>query len=207
VVTAHADIFRDLCENRCQFRHCQHALTGLMVLDNTSLTHISRCVLESADQTNLSRFFAEAPWCHDRVTDRRLPSLLQQTQAVRGPQADARLLLDDPLGEPVGSLFDSVDRHANHGEDTSPLAHNPGTSHDGRGPVRFPVDLRLSRRYEERTPWEDCVRTHAPGRPLPTPKKARARLHQAVGPMVLTDAALQKLQQPLQTQIARGIAV
>src|SRR2546427_449850 len=48
IVTAHADIFRDLFENRCQFHHFQHYLTGLIVLDNKSLANITRCVLESA---------------------------------------------------------------------------------------------------------------------------------------------------------------
>src|SRR5712692_6592476 len=154
VVTAHADIFRDLFENRCQFRHFQHDLTGLMVLDNKSLTNISRCVLESADKTNLSRFFSEAPWFQDRVHDRRLTYLLQQTKAVRGPQADALLILDDTLCEQVGSLFDYVDRHYTHGAATYPLAHNPVTSPYVSGPVRFPVDLRWYRRSEECTRWE-----------------------------------------------------
>ena len=48
-VTAHADAFHDLFENRCQFQHFQHYLTGLMVLPNKSLTNIARCILESAD--------------------------------------------------------------------------------------------------------------------------------------------------------------
>jgi hypothetical protein len=39
-VIAHADAFRDLFENRCQFRHFQHYLTGLMVLPNKSLANI-----------------------------------------------------------------------------------------------------------------------------------------------------------------------
>ena len=64
VVTAHADIFRDLFVNRCQFRHFQHYLKGLIVLDNNSLTNISRCVLESADKTNLSRFFSDGSSPH-----------------------------------------------------------------------------------------------------------------------------------------------
>jgi SRSO17 transposase len=72
IVTAHADIFRDLFENRCQFHHFQNYLTGLIVLDNKSLANITRCVLESADKTNLSRFFSEAPWFQDRVNDRRV---------------------------------------------------------------------------------------------------------------------------------------
>jgi hypothetical protein len=118
-------------------------LPGLIVLDNKSLAHITRCVLERADKTNLSRFFSEAPWFQERVNDRRLTYLLQQTQAVRGPKADAVLILDDTLCAHVGSLFDEVDRHDHHGHDTYPRAPNPVTSYYGSGPVRFPVDLRL----------------------------------------------------------------
>ena len=171
IVTAHADIFRDLFENRCQCRHFQYYLTGLIVLDNKSLANITRCVLESADKTNLSRFFSDAPWFQKQVNDRRVASLLQQTKEVRGPKADAALILDDTLCAQVGSLCEYVDRHDNHGDDTYPLAHNPVTSSYVRGPVRFPVALRLSRRYEACTPWEACVHQHFPDRLMPTKKR------------------------------------
>src|SRR5713101_9597037 len=125
IVTAPAAILRDLFEHRCQCQHFQHDLTGLIVLDNPSLATITRCGLESADKTHLSRFVSDAPWCQDRVNERRVAYLLQQTQAVRSPKADALLMLDDTLCEHVGSVFDYVDRHDNHGDDTYPLAHNP----------------------------------------------------------------------------------
>jgi hypothetical protein len=205
IVTAHADIFRDLFENRCQFRHFQNYLTGLIVLDNKSLANITRCVLESADKTNLSRFFSEAPWFQDRVNDRRLEYLLQQTKEVRGPKNDALLILDDTLCEHVGSLFDYVDRHYNHGEATYPLAHNPVTSHYVSGPVRFPVDLRLYRRYEEITQWETFVQKHFPARFIPTTKKERARLHKEVDPVLLADPDFQTLHQQFRTKIDLGI--
>jgi len=205
IVTAHADIFRDLFENRCQFRHFQHYLTGLIVLDNKSLANITRCVLESADKTNLSRFFSEAPWFHDRVNDRRVEYLLQQTQAVRGPKADAILILDDTLCEHVGNLFDYVDRHYDHGDDTYPLAHNPVTSHYVSGSVRFPLDLRLYRRYEELTHWEGFVRKHFPDHPIPTTKKERARLHKIVDPVLLDDLDFEQLHQQFRTKIDLGI--
>ena len=207
IVTAHADIFRDLFENRCQFHHFQHYLTGLIVLDNKSLANITRCVLESADKTNLSRFFSEAPWFQDRVNDRRVEYLLQQTKAVRGPKADATLILDDTLCEHVGSLFDYVDRHYDHGDDTYPLAHNPVTSHYVSGPVRFPLDLRLYRRYEELTHWEAFVHKHFPDRLIPTTKKDRARLHKEVDPVLLDDANFQQLHQQFRTKIDLGIAL
>src|SRR5262245_28211020 len=143
IVTAHADILRDLFEHRVQVRHVQHSLTGLSVLDNKSRANITRCVLASADKTNLSRFFSEAPWFQDQVNDRRRTYLLQQTQAVRAPKADGALGLDDTLCEHVGSLFDYVDRHDTHGDPTYPLAPNPVTRHYVSGPVRFPVALRL----------------------------------------------------------------
>jgi hypothetical protein len=106
IVTAHADIFCDLCENRCQFRPFQHDLTGLSVLANKSIAHITRWVRASADKTHLSRFFSEAPGFQERVNDRRLTARLQPTQAVRSPKAAALLSLEDTLGEPVGSLVD-----------------------------------------------------------------------------------------------------
>ena len=205
IVTAHADAFQELFENRRQFQHFQNYLTGLIVLDNKSLTNITRCVLESADKTNLSRFLSEAPWFQEQVNDRRVAYLLQQTKKVRGPQADSALILDDTLCEHVGSMFDYVDRHYNHGDATYPLAHNPVTSHYVSGPVRCPVDFRLSRRYEELTHWEEFVHTHFPDRSIPKTKKDRARLHKEVDPLLWEDPAFQKLHQQFRTKIDLGI--
>jgi hypothetical protein len=105
IVTAHAALFRDLFEHRGPFQHFQHDLPGLIGLDTKRLTNLTRCVLDSADKTNRCRFFAEAPWFQDRVNDRRVEYLLQQTKAVRSPKADALRMLDDTLCEHVGSLF------------------------------------------------------------------------------------------------------
>ena len=207
IVTAHAAIFRDLFEHRCQFQHFQHDLTGLIVLDNTSLANITRCVLESADKTNLSRFFSDAPWFQDRVNELRVAYLLQQTQAVRSPQADALLRLDDTLGEPVGRLCDYGDRHDHHGEETSPLAHHPVTSPYGSGPVRFPVDLRLDRRYEECTRWAAYVHNHFPAHPIPTKSQERARLQKAVAPLLVAAPDFQQLPQQCRTKIDLSIAL
>jgi len=187
LVVTHGAAFRDLFENRCQFRHFQNYVTGLMVLDNKSLANIARCVRDSADKTNLSRFFSEAPWFQAQVTTRRVRYLVQQTKAVRRPKAQSALIVDDTRCEHVGSLFEYVDRHYNHGEDTYPLAHNPVTSHYVSGPVRFPVDLRLYRRYEEFTAWEAFVQNHFPDREIPRTKKARTQLHKEVDPVLLAD--------------------
>ena len=205
LVTAHADVFRDLFENCCQFRHFQNYLTGLIALSNKSLTNIARCVLESADKTNLSRFFSEAPWLQEQVNDRRISYSLEQTVAQRRPVGESALILDDTLCEHVGNMFEYVDRHYNHGEDTYPLAHNPVTSHYVSGAVRFPLNLCLYRRYDEFTQWEAFVRKHFPGREIPTKKKERTRFHKEVDPVLLKDPEFEALHQQFQTKIMLGI--
>ena len=205
VVTEHAAVFRDLFDNQCQFRHFQHYLTGLIVLPNKSLANMARCILESPDKTNLSRFCSEAPWRADEINGRRIRFMLQQTKPHRRRRRESLLALDDTLCEHVGSLFDYVDRHYNHSEGTYPLAHNPVTSFYVSGPVRFPVGLRLYRRYEELTQWEASVAKQFPDLKIPTDKKGRNRLHKQGDPVLLQDPEFRARHEQFRTKIALAI--
>jgi hypothetical protein len=205
LVSRHAPAFRDLFGNRCQFQHFQEYLTGLMVLDNKSLRNMARCIVDSADKTNLSRFLPEAPWDEAAINGRRVQYPLAQTARQRRPASDSALVLDDTLCEHVGSLFDHIDRHDNHSDGTYPLAHNPVTSFYVSGPVRFPVDVRLYRRYEELTRWAAFVAKHCPDRPIPTAAKERAKLRQAIAPTLLADPEFQALHDQFRTKIALGL--
>jgi hypothetical protein len=82
-VAAHAPEFRDVFNNRRQYQHFQNYLTGLMVLDDKSMANIVRCVVESADKTNLSRFFSEAPRYAEEANKRRVKYMIQQTAPYR----------------------------------------------------------------------------------------------------------------------------
>jgi DDE superfamily endonuclease len=205
VVTDHTGVFRDLFDNHCQFRHFQHYLTGLIVLPNKSMASITRCILDSADKTNLSRFLSEAPWREDAVNRRRIRYMLQETKPHRHRRPESIVVLDDTLCEHVGSLFDHVDRHYNHSDGTYPLAHNPVTSFYVSGPVRFPLGLRLYRRYEELTQWEATVAKHFPEIKIPTEKKARHRLHQQVDSVLLQDPDFRARHEQFRTKIALAI--
>jgi len=205
VVTDHTAVFRDLFDNQCQFRHFQHYVTGLIVLPNKSMANIARCILDSADKTNLSRFLSAAPWRQDEVNGRRIRFMLQQTKPHRRRRGESIVAIDDTLCEHVGSLFDYVDRHYNHGEGTYPLAHNPVTSFYVSGPVRFPLGLRLYRRDEELTQWEAAVAKHFPDVKIPADKKARNRLHQQVDPVLLQDPDFRARHEQFRTKI--GLAI
>ena len=54
VVADHAAVFRDLCENHCQFRHVQPSLTGLTRPAPTSAGPVSRAAAWRAPTTPLS---------------------------------------------------------------------------------------------------------------------------------------------------------
>jgi SRSO17 transposase len=202
VVMEHTAAFRDVFENRKQFRHFQNYLTGLLVLDNKSLANMSRCILDSADKTNLSRFFSEAEWFQDEVNTRRIEYLLEQTNGHRAPATESCLLLDDTLCEHVGSLFEYIDRHYNHCDSSYPLAHNLVTSHYVSDAVRFPVDARLYRRYEEITQWELVVKQSFPDREIPHDKKARAKLHKELDPTLLQDPEFARRAAQFHTKIS-----
>jgi hypothetical protein len=131
--------------------------------------------------------------------------MLQQTTPHRRRRLESLVVLDDTLGEQVGSLFDDVDRHDNHSDGTYPLAHNPVTSLSVSGPVRFPLGLRLYRRYEELTQWEAAVAKHFPELPIPRENKARNRLHTQVDPVLLQDPECRARHAQFQTNIALAI--
>lgn len=205
LVKVHGEAFRDLFENRRQFEHFENYVTGLMVLDNKTLTNMARCMVDSADKTNWSRFLSEAPWAEQAINARRISYLLEPTQKLRRSGAESVLVIDDTLCEHVGSLFEYIDRHYDHGEDRYPLAHNPVTSFYVSGVVRFPVDLRLYRRYEDVTNWESFVKTHFPERTIPTQKKERGTLHKALEETLLQDPAFHALHEQFRTKIALAI--
>ena len=125
VVAQHSTAFRDLFENQPQFHNFQNYLTELIVLENKSLANISRCVLDSPDKTNLSRFLSQAPWLQEAVNQRRITYLLEQTAKHRRKEKDSCLIVDDTLCEHVGSLFEYVDRHYEHSQGRFPLVHLP----------------------------------------------------------------------------------
>lgn len=204
LVEKHAQVFRDLFENRCQFQHFTHYLTGLMVLENKSLSNISRCVLQSADKTNLSRFLSEAPWCEQALNDRRVEYMQEQTHAHMRPAKASCLILDDTLCEHVGSLFEHVARHYDHCNGSYPLAHNLVTSHFVSGAVRFPVDAREYRRFDEATQWESFAQHHFPDRKIPKQAKPRARFHKEVDPVLLQDPEFAVLAEAFQTKLELG---
>lgn len=201
VVLKYAEVFRDVFKDRRQFEHFRNYLTGLMVLEDKSLSNIARCIVDSADKTNISRFMSESPWLGKKVNEVRIEMLLQESKRYGRPSDESALIIDDTLCEHVGTLFEYVDRHYNHGDGSYPYAHNLVTSQYVSGKVCFPVDFHLYRRYEECTEWEKFVAKHFPERAIPAQKKQRQKLHKEIDPILLQDAEFAELDAQFKTKI------
>ena len=201
IVEKYGQKFADIFENRCQFQHFTNYLTGLIALPNKTMANITRCIVESADKTNLSRFFSDAPWTEKAVNDKRVTLMNEETREWRRKEALKALSLDDTLCEHVGDLFEYVARHYDHGDGRYPQAHNPVTSHYGCGPVRFPVDLELYRRYDEFTNWAATVKKCLPEAVIPREAKAKAKFQRQVEKTLLQDPEFAQLDAAFQTKL------
>ena len=71
--------------------------------------------------------------------------------------------------------------------------------------MRFPLEVRLYRRYEEQTRWEEFVRKYFPEREIPTENKQRTRLHKEVDERLLQDAEFKARHEQFRTKIALAI--
>jgi SRSO17 transposase len=201
IVEKYGQKFAEIFDNRCQFQHFTNYLTGLIALPNKTMANITRCIVESADKTNLSRFFSDAPWTEKAVNDKRVALMNEETREWRRKEALKALSLDDTLCEHVGDLFEYVARHYDHGDGRYPQAHNPVTSHYGCGPVRFPVDLELYRRYDEFTNWEATVKKCLPDAEIPRGGKAKAKFQRQVEKTLLQDPEFAQLDAAFQTKL------
>ena len=202
IVSEHSAVFEGLFKNCNQFQHFENYLTGLIVLNNKTMANITRCILDSADKTNLSRFFSEADWNPDEVNTKRVDYLLSETKRHRLGARNSVLPIDDTLLEHVGSLFEYIDKHYNHGNHSFPLAHNLVTSHYVSGAVRFPVDWYLYRRYEECTQWEEYAKKHFPNEIIPKKKKERNKFKNRIEPTLLEDPEFLALHEEFRTKIS-----
>lgn len=205
IVSSRSHNFRSVFSNERQYKHFKDYLTGLIVLENKTYANISRCVVNSSDETNLGRFFNNASWSGEELNTKRLDYMIKQTREIRCSHKESVLIIDDTLCKHVKSIFEFIDIHYDHSNQSYIWAHNPVTSHYVSGHVRFPVDFRLYRRYEEFTDWENFVYKHFPNIEIPKKKNLRDKFKKEVEGRLLQDPEFRKLHEEFKSKIALAI--
>lgn len=175
VVDSFAHHFRDLFATTPAYQHFKNYLTGLIVADRKNFSQIARCLVESADYTNIDRFMNSALWSGTELNDQRVKLIYERTLSI-DRKHEGWLIIDDTLDEHTGTLFEHMARHYDHCDGSYKLAQNPVTSHYRRGGISFPVEFRSYRTYDEVTGWEEHFRRHFPDVEVPRESKQRNKL-------------------------------
>lgn len=201
IVSSFARNFKSVFQNNSQYQHFKDYLSGLIVLENKSLSNIARCTLDCCDKSNLSRFFSNEGWDTNQLNRKRIHWALKKTKPHRKSAQESCLLIDDTLCEHVGSLFEHIDIHYDHANKRYSQSHNPVTSHYVSGNVRFAVDFRVYRRYDELTQWKSFVQKHFPEIEIPKGSKLRNRLKRQIQKQLLEDPEFKIRHEAFQSKI------
>jgi hypothetical protein len=114
--------FGDLLPNEPQRRHFAEYLTGLFVADRKNVSGINREFAQTTDQSCLNRFITEAEWDVEKLNQRRL-ELLQQDSTMR--YSDQGIIaIDNTLIDHCGELIADVGRFWDHAEERYKIAHD-----------------------------------------------------------------------------------
>ncbi len=175
VVDSFAHNFRSVFATTPAYQHFKNYLTGLIVAERKNFSQIARCLVESADYTNIDRFMNSELWSGTALNDHRVRLIYERTRSIDRNQ-QACLIIDDTLDEHTGTLFEHISRHYDHCDGSYKVARNPVTSHYRRGQISFPVDFRTYRTYDEVTGWEEHFRRNFPDVEIPRASKQRNKL-------------------------------
>ena len=174
-VISFARNFKDFFPNVSEYAHFKNYLSGLMGAERKNYSQIASTMVNSADESNISRFMKNPLWSGQAINDHRVLLMQERTQR-KEPSATGCLVLDDTLDEHVGNLFDHIATHYDHSDNSYKLAQNPVTSHFVKGLISFPIDFRMYRTYDEVTKWPEHFAKHFPAIPIPPTSKERNKL-------------------------------
>ena len=178
-----------------------------MLAERKNYSQIASTMINSADESNISRFMKNPLWSGPDINDHRV--LLMQTRTQhKESAATGCLVLDDTLGEHVGNLFDHIAKHYDHSDNSFKLAQNPVTSHFVKGLISFPIDFRMYRTYDEVTHWPEHFSQHFPAIPIPHTSQERNKLKKQYEQQLLdADPAFARKHHAFQTKLTLAVAL
>ena len=104
-----------LFDNTSQRKHLANYLTGLMIVENKTITGMTNEMPNASDQSCLNRFLTEVDWDHDAVNKARI-AWLQQFDDTKFHERGI-IALDDVLLEKSGKLIPDSGTFWDHSEE------------------------------------------------------------------------------------------
>lgn len=136
--------------NKPQFCHFVTYLTGLIVSNNKTVQGINNNFIERKDQSNLNHFITDSEWDEEALNDRRIDLVNEHTKDVK--EKDSFLIIDDTLTHKTGKKIEQVELLYDHNTHKNVLGHQLVTSLLVTHDKRFPLGLRLYKKFKEGDP-------------------------------------------------------
>ncbi len=128
------------------YEHFQRYLSGLLICENKTVTHINQAfILSPRDPSTLNRFLTQGRYTVSDLNACRLSQLQANEQTrmrVTGRQRGV-LGIDDTFLSHVGKHFDHIAKLWDHSEQRYTLAHNMVNLYYSDPVVEYPIDFEL----------------------------------------------------------------
>lgn len=146
MVTHFSERFKDLF-SKPQFSHFTTYITGLIISANKTVQGINNNFIDRKDQSALNHFITDSDWDEQAVNKRRIAIINEHVQDI--PEKDALLIIDDTLSHKSGPKIEQVGIFYDHSSSEYSLGHQVVTSLLSAKDTRFPLDLRVYKKYKE----------------------------------------------------------
>jgi hypothetical protein len=125
-----------------QYKHFKEYLSGLVLVENPSVSNISEQLVEGSDQSSLNRFLTVAGWAEEPVNERRM-GLAKKELNLKGGGA---VIIDDTKSEHYGESIYGVYNYKDWNRDGYHRAQFLINAHYVEGSLDIAVDYRIYHR-------------------------------------------------------------
>jgi len=112
IVQTHARIFKNIFNNKAQYKHFKQYITGLMICENKTCSGIQSKYVKTNSVNSLDQFMINAEWSENEVNEKRIINLQKRKDTTSHPEGV--ISIDDTLTHKTGTCMDDAEIHFDH---------------------------------------------------------------------------------------------
>ncbi len=140
IVQNHAKVFKNIFNNKAQYKHFKEYLTGLMLCENKTFSGIQSEYVNANSVNSLDHFMIKAEWSENEINEKRITDLQKQRETASKPEGV--ISIDDTLTHKTGKSMDDAEFHFDHSTGQYILGHNFVSTQYKDRKVSYPLDYR-----------------------------------------------------------------
>jgi len=140
IVQSHARVFKNIFNNKAQYKHFKEYLTGLMICENKTFSGIKSKYVNANSVNSMDHFMINAEWSENEINDKRIRDL--QKRKHTASRSEGVISFDDTLTHKTGKCMDDAEFHFDHSTGKYILGHNFVSTQYKDRKISYPLDYR-----------------------------------------------------------------